>query len=82
MKVTAITSDARAQALKSNRVFAGLPTREIDALAAAAREDACRARDYVFMEGDPADWLCIVKSGRVRIVRHSRAGREDRKSVE
>jgi CRP-like cAMP-binding protein len=67
---------ARAQALKSNRVFAGLPAKEIDVLAAAAREDTCRARDYVFMEGDPAEWLCIVKSGRVRIVRHSRAGKD------
>jgi CRP/FNR family transcriptional regulator, nitrogen oxide reductase regulator len=73
VKVRAI---ARAQALKSNRVFAGLPAGEIDALAAAAREDACRARDYVFMEGDPAEWLCIVESGRVRIVRHSRAGKD------
>jgi len=66
----------RVQALKSNPVFAGLPAREIEVLAAAAREDACRARDYVFMEGDAADWLCIVKSGRVRIVRHSRAGKD------
>ena len=60
MKATTITSDARAQTLKSNKVFAGLPAREIDALAAAAREEVCRARDYVFMEGDPAEWLCIV----------------------
>jgi CRP-like cAMP-binding protein len=76
VKATTITSDARAQTLKSNKVFAGLPAREIDALAAAAREEVCRARDYVFMEGDPAEWLCIVKSGRVRIVRHSRAGKD------
>jgi len=76
VKVTAIGSEARTKTLKSNRVFAGLPAREIDALAAVAREDACRARDYVFMEGEPADWLCIVTSGRVRIVRHSRAGKD------
>lgn len=67
---------ARARALKSNRVFAELPASEIDTLAAAAREETCRARDYVFMEGDPAEWLCIVMSGRVRIVRHSRAGKD------
>ena len=28
------------------------------------------------MEGDPAESLCIVKSGRVRIVRHSKAGKD------
>jgi CRP/FNR family transcriptional regulator len=76
VKVMAITSAARAHTLKSNKIFAGLPAREIDALATVAREDACRARDYVFMEGDSADWLCIIKSGRVRIVRHSRAGKD------
>jgi CRP/FNR family transcriptional regulator len=69
-------ADAHAQTLKLNMVFAGLPAREIDALAAVAREDTCRARDYVLMEDDPAEWLCIVKSGRVRIVRHSRAGKD------
>ena len=66
----------RLQALKSNPVFASLPAREIDALAAATREDPVRARDYIFMEGDPAESLCIVKSGRVRIVRHSKAGKD------
>ena len=66
----------RLQALKSNPVFASLPAREIDALAAATREDPVRARNYIFMEGDPAESLCIVKSGRVRIVRHSKAGKD------
>ena len=66
----------RLQALKSNPVFASLPAREIDALAAATREDPVRARDYIFMEGDAAESLCIVRSGRVRIVRHSKAGKD------
>jgi len=66
----------RAAFLKACPVFAGLPATEIDALAAAAREEPYRARDYVFMEGDAAIWFCLVRSGRVRIVRHSRAGKD------
>lgn len=62
--------------LKSSPVFSTLPVGELTALAAVAREDRYRARDYVFMEGDPADWLCIVKMGRVKIVRHSRTGKD------
>ena len=62
--------------LRSNPLFAGLPAREIDALAAVAREETRRAREYVFMEGDRAEWLCVVKSGRVKILRHARTGRE------
>ena len=70
-----MTRDAAAF-LKVSPVFAGLPAKEIESLAAAAREERYRARDYVFMEGDPALWFCLVKSGRVRIVRHSRTGKD------
>ncbi|MBI4247223.1 MAG: Crp/Fnr family transcriptional regulator, partial [Candidatus Rokubacteria bacterium] len=62
--------------LQANPVFATLPAKEIAALAAVASEEALRPRHYVFMEDDPAQWLCLVKSGRVKIVRHSRGGRD------
>jgi CRP/FNR family transcriptional regulator len=62
--------------LRANPVFAALPAREVDALGGLAREERLRAREYVFMEGDPARWLCVVKSGRVKIVRHGRGGRD------
>ena len=62
--------------LRASAVFAGLPAGEIDAVAAVTQEARCRAREYVFMEGDPAHWLYVVKTGRVKIVRQSRAGRD------
>lgn len=62
--------------LRASPVFAGLPARELESLAAAAREEGCRAREYVFHEGDAALWLCLVKSGHIRIVRHSRTGKD------
>lgn len=62
--------------LRSSAVFAGLPPQEVDALAALAQERRHRAREYVFLEGDPARWLYVVKTGRVKILRHSRAGRD------
>jgi CRP-like cAMP-binding protein len=62
--------------LQASAVFAGLPVPEVEALAATAREQSCRAREYIFHEGDPALWLCLVKTGHVRIVRHSRAGKD------
>jgi CRP-like cAMP-binding protein len=57
-------------------VFAGLPPREVEAVAAVAREARVRARDYVFLEGDPARWFCLVKTGHVKILRHARGGRD------
>lgn len=62
--------------LKSIPVFAGVPAKELQTLAASARAESYRVRDYVFMEGDPADWFCIVRSGRIKILRQSRAGKE------
>jgi CRP-like cAMP-binding protein len=62
--------------LGASPVFAGLPGPEFEALAAQAREHSCRAREFVFHEGEPAVWLCLVRTGRVRIVRHSRAGKD------
>jgi CRP-like cAMP-binding protein len=62
--------------LKRTAVFAALSAREVQALAGVAREDQYRARDYIFMEGGPAHWFCLVKSGHVKIVRHARTGRD------
>jgi CRP/FNR family transcriptional regulator len=62
--------------LRQRPVFAGLPAREIDALAAVAVEETHRARGYIFMEGDQSRWFYLVKSGHVKIMRHSRTGKD------
>jgi CRP/FNR family transcriptional regulator, nitrogen oxide reductase regulator len=62
--------------LQQSPVFAALPAREIEALAAVASASSYRARDYIFMEGDPARWFYVVESGHVKIVRHSQTGKD------
>ena len=62
--------------LRQRPVFAGLPSRELDAVATVAVEEAYRPRAYVFLEGDPSRWFCLVKSGHVKIVRHSKSGKD------
>ncbi|HEX7787052.1 MAG TPA: Crp/Fnr family transcriptional regulator [Methylomirabilota bacterium] len=62
--------------LRSMTVFAGLPAREIESLAALAIAESHRARASIFTEGDAARWLYVVKSGHVKIVRQSRAGKD------
>ena len=56
--------------------FAGLPAREIEELATAAVEESHRARAYIFLESDPSRWFYLVKSGHVKIVRHSKTGKD------
>jgi CRP/FNR family transcriptional regulator len=62
--------------LRQSPVFAGLPAREVEALGAIAVQESYRPRDFVFMESDPARWFCLVKTGRVKIVRHSKTGKD------
>lgn len=62
--------------LRSNPVFAGIPAREIESVAAIAVEESHRARGYVFMEGDAPRWFYVVRSGHVKIIRHSKTGKD------
>ena len=62
--------------LGGNPVFAGIPARDVESLAAVALEEAHRARAYIFMEGDAPHWFYLVRSGHVKIVRHSRTGKD------
>ncbi len=57
-------------------MFLALPPKEVEALERIAREESCRARDYVFMQGGPALWFCVVRGGRVKILKHSRTGKD------
>ena len=72
----AMTANELAAFLTASPVFAGVPAREVTALAGVAREESYRTRDWIFMEGEPADWFCLVRSGRVKILRASRGGKE------
>jgi len=62
--------------LRANPVFAGIPAREFDAVAALVAEEPYRARAYIFEEGDAPGWFYVVKSGHVKIVRHSKTGKD------
>jgi len=67
---------AIADFLKDGTVFADLPADEIAALAAVAREDRYPARELLFSEGDAPAWFWLVRTGRVKILRQSRGGKE------
>src|SRR5215510_10624098 len=62
--------------LKARAVFSGLPAEELDALAAVAREHRYAAREYLFAEGDAPAWFWLVRSGRIKVLRQSRDGKE------
>ena len=62
--------------LRENPIFGSIPAREIGALAALVTQESYRARAHIFMEGDASRWFYVVRSGHVKIVRHSRTGND------
>ena len=62
--------------LRANPVFRGVPVKEIEGLIPVTQAERHRPREFIFMEGDPSLWLYIVQSGRVKILKHSRAGKD------
>ena len=67
--------------LKAGTVFGSLPAAEIAALAAVAREQSYRARDFIFHEGDESAWFWLVR-GYAKDNREERAVEFYRKLVE
>jgi len=67
--------DARA-VLEVAELFRDLPGQDLELLAASALAERHRARTFLFMEGDPARWLYLVKEGRVKILKQSPSGKD------
>ncbi len=56
--------------------LATLPPSVVEALAAVATRRSFRAGEMLFIEGEPVAGLFLVESGRVKVSRFSREGRE------
>lgn len=56
--------------------FVGLPEDARQNLQTLLRPRAVDKDEYLFFEGDPADTLYLVRSGRIKILKHSDTGKE------
>jgi len=62
--------------LSSTRLFEGMPTEAVAAVAATSATRRLRRHDVVFEEGDAANELFVVQEGRIAIANKSVDGRE------
>jgi len=62
--------------LKKSEAFSELSDAEIKRIAMFFEKKGFKKGEYIFMEDDPSEWLYIVASGRVKIVKHSLTGRD------
>jgi CRP/FNR family transcriptional regulator len=64
------------ETLKKSETFLNLTTGELKEVSGFFKIHELKNNDYVFMEGDPSDWLYIVAKGEVKIVKHTVAGKD------
>lgn len=62
--------------LAQSALFASLSAGEREALQVQLVRRRHEKDDYLFFEGDPAEWLVFVAEGRVKMIKHSESGRE------
>ncbi len=62
--------------IKENALFTHLTERQLDAFKDVIAFIQRKKREIIVMEGDECRGLCIVKSGRVKLIRASRSGKE------
>ena len=71
-----VQTDQTSRALLAVPLFANLPTQVIEAIAQRVRRRRYSDGEVIFHEGDPGRSLCIIESGRVKIVSVSEQGQE------
>jgi CRP/FNR family transcriptional regulator len=62
--------------LKKSTIFSILPERDLKNIASLFDTLEFKNNDYIFMEGDPSDFLYIAASGKVKILKHTAAGKD------
>ena len=63
-------------ALKKCKIFVGLTDEELIKIGTLFETLDFSNGEFIFMEGDPSDWLYIVTQKRVKIVMDTKSGKE------
>ena len=67
---------SRADFLAQSALFAPLSEEERAGAAHRFSSHHYQRDDYLFWEGEPAEWLVFVAEGQVKMIKHSESGRE------
>jgi len=62
--------------LAQSALFASLSREERGKVVREFVQRTVEKEEYLFFEGDPAEWLVLVVQGRVKMIKHSESGRE------
>jgi CRP/FNR family transcriptional regulator, nitrogen oxide reductase regulator len=68
--------DNKATILKASSIFGCLNDNELEELAGYATLHSYKSGEFIFWEGDPPHYFCIIARGRVKVLKHSSTGKE------
>jgi CRP-like cAMP-binding protein len=66
----------RLEILKKSNFFSAVSDATQKEISRLFNEEKYQRDDYVFFEGDTAEWFHLVKEGRVKLVKHSDTGKD------
>lgn len=64
------------ETLKKSEIFSLLTDEELGEIIGRFKKISFKKDAVIFMEGDPSDWFYLVAAGRVKILKHSIAGKD------
>ncbi|MEE8419884.1 MAG: cyclic nucleotide-binding domain-containing protein, partial [Dehalococcoidales bacterium] len=65
----------REEVLKQSLIFSSLTDRELAALSRLTTERHFKPEEFVFWEGDTADYFYIIIEGRIKVIKYSSSGK-------
>lgn len=70
------SNDARLRALQGVSFFKGLKPTELQEINRRFKEQGFEPDQPIYFEGDPAEYLYVVAAGKVKLMRHTRGGKD------
>jgi CRP-like cAMP-binding protein len=66
----------RLEILKKSSFFSSVSEATQKEISRLFTEEKYQRDDYIFFEGDPPEWVHIIKEGKVKLVKHSDTGKD------
>jgi CRP/FNR family transcriptional regulator len=64
------------ETLRKSKIFSVLSDKDLQKIIGFFEEFDLKNDDYIFMEGDPSDWLYLASRGKVKVVKHTESGKD------
>ncbi len=66
----------KSEILKKSLIFSSLNEEELTGLAGLSVERSFQPSEFIFWEGDEADYFYVIAQGRIKVVKHASSGKE------